>query len=103
MDSDVYAAAEAMKAVNGSLGLRRNFTFNIQGFAFSRKFLGELQADGAVFRSPFPDYYLANVVFAKLTQKYLSSGLLKSFAEEAKRRCDVKELVEIGAGAIGRA
>ena len=56
---------EAAKAVAGSIGLRRNFTFNIQAFAFSRAILERLRRDGAVFRSPFPDYYLANIAFAK--------------------------------------
>jgi glycosyltransferase involved in cell wall biosynthesis len=56
---------DAQKAVNGSIGLKRNFTFNIQAFVFSRVFLERLGGDGPVFRSPFPDYYLANVAFAK--------------------------------------
>lgn len=56
---------DALKAVQGSLGFHRNFTFNIQAFVFSRTFLDKLREDGAVFRSPFPDYYLANVAFAK--------------------------------------
>ena len=56
---------DAAKAVNGSLNLRRNYTFNIQAFTFSRKILERLSMDGPIFRSPFPDYYLANVVMAK--------------------------------------
>jgi glycosyltransferase involved in cell wall biosynthesis len=52
---------DATKAVLGSLRLRRNFTFNIQAFAFSRTFLARLGTAGPIFRSPFPDYYLANV------------------------------------------
>ncbi len=56
---------EALHAVEGSLGLRRNFTFNIQAFMFSRRFLESRRSDGPVFRSPFPDYYLANVALAK--------------------------------------
>ena len=56
---------DASRAVHGSLGLRRNFTFNIQAFVFSRTFLDALRADGPVFRSPFPDYYLANIALAK--------------------------------------
>jgi glycosyltransferase involved in cell wall biosynthesis len=61
----VLPAEQARKAIRGSLGLRRNFTFNIQAFAFSRAFLRRLRADGPIFRSPFPDYYLANVALAK--------------------------------------
>lgn len=56
---------EVQKAVQGSLDFRRNFTFNIQAFVFSKTFLSKLREDGPVFRSPFPDYYLANVVMAK--------------------------------------
>lgn len=56
---------DAAKAIAGSIGLRRNFTFNIQAFTFSRVVLERLRRDGAVFRSPFPDYYLANIAFAK--------------------------------------
>lgn len=56
---------DALKAVQGSLSLRRNFTFNIQAFVFSRVFLDKLAKDGRVFRSPFPDYYLANIALAK--------------------------------------
>lgn len=52
------------EAVRGSLTLRRNFTFNIQAFVFSSAFLDRLRQDGPVFRSPFPDYYLANVALA---------------------------------------
>lgn len=56
---------EARKAVLGSLHLRRNFTFNMQAFAFSKTFLSKLRQDGPVFTSPFPDYYLANTAFAR--------------------------------------
>ncbi len=51
----------AQKAVEGSLGLRRNFAFNMQAFAFSRSFLNVARIDGKIFHSPFPDYYLANL------------------------------------------
>jgi glycosyltransferase involved in cell wall biosynthesis len=51
----------ARKAVEGSLNLRRNFTFNMQAFTFSRAFLSAVRIDGAIFHSPFPDYYLANM------------------------------------------
>jgi len=61
----VLSADEARKAVRGSVGLRRNFTFNIQAFAFSRAILARLRVDGPIFRSPFPDYYLANIALAK--------------------------------------
>lgn len=56
---------EASKAVHGSVGLRRNFTFNMQAFCFKQDFLNRLRRDGPIFRSPYPDYYFANVAFAK--------------------------------------
>ncbi len=55
----------AAQAVRGSLGLRRNFTYNSQAISYHRDFLKQLKADGPIYRSPFPDYYLANVAFAK--------------------------------------
>lgn len=61
----VLSREDAQKAVDGSVRLQRNFTFNIQAFAFCRAILDRLRSDGPVFRSPFPDYYLANVAFAK--------------------------------------
>lgn len=61
----LLSSKEALKAVRGSVDLRRNFTFNMQAFCFHRSFLERLRADGPVFRSAFPDYYLANVAFAK--------------------------------------
>lgn len=56
---------DSQKAVSGSIALQRNFTFNIQAFAFSRGILARLREDGPIFRSPFPDYYLANIALAK--------------------------------------
>ena len=53
---------EARHALLGSLGLRRNFTFNMQAFTFSKGFLAKARRDDRVFHSPFPDYYLANVL-----------------------------------------
>jgi hypothetical protein len=32
-----------------------------QAFAFSRSFLNKVRREGAIFHSPFPDYYLANM------------------------------------------
>jgi len=60
----LLAPGEAKRALAGSLHFSRNFTFNIQAFAFSRAFLARVRVNGQVFQSPFPDYYLANVAFA---------------------------------------
>lgn len=51
----------ARQAVIGSLDFKRNFTFNMQAFCFSKHFLDSIRKDGKVFHSPYPDYYLANV------------------------------------------
>jgi glycosyltransferase involved in cell wall biosynthesis len=56
--------ARAHQAVYGSLQLKRSFTFNMQAFSFERSFLDSIRADGKIFHSPFPDYYLANIAFA---------------------------------------
>jgi len=61
----VLTPKDARKAVNGSIALRRNFTFNIQAFTFGRGLLARLREQGPIFRSPFPDYYLANIALAK--------------------------------------
>lgn len=59
------AREEQNAAVAGSLLLQRRFVFNMQAFLFRRSFLDSLRREGAVFHSPFPDYYLANVAMAK--------------------------------------
>lgn len=56
---------QALKAVKGSVKLRRNFAFNIQAFIFSRVFLNRLKQDGPIFRSSYPDYYIANVALLR--------------------------------------
>lgn len=64
------------KAVAGSLTLHRNFTFNMQAFAFSRKFLDEVRINGKIFHSPFPDYYLANMVMGMADKIVISPNPL---------------------------
>jgi glycosyltransferase involved in cell wall biosynthesis len=59
----VLSAREKAHAIEGSLRLRRNFTFNMQGLVFSRELLSMLTIDGKVFHTPFPDYYIANTAF----------------------------------------
>jgi glycosyltransferase involved in cell wall biosynthesis len=61
----LLSVADARRAVVGSLHLRRNFTFNIQAFVFKNEFVTRLRQEGPFFRSPFPDYYLANVALAR--------------------------------------
>jgi glycosyltransferase involved in cell wall biosynthesis len=56
---------EARRAVLGSVRLKINFSFNSQAFIYNRKFLAQLCTDGPVYRSPFPDYYIANVALMR--------------------------------------
>lgn len=58
----LLTAEERKHAISGSLDLRRNFVFNMQSFLFSKDFIAKIRRDGVVFHSPFPDYYLANLV-----------------------------------------
>ena len=55
--------SKRIKSVEGSMQIRRSFTFNMQAFVFKRLFLDTIKVEGEVFKSPFPDYYLANIVF----------------------------------------
>lgn len=61
----LLSAQDTEKAIAGSVTLHRNFTFNMQAFCFSRWLLDELAREGPIFRSPFPDYYLANVALGR--------------------------------------
>lgn len=56
---------EARRAATGSLHLQINFSFNSQAFVYSRGFLNRLRAEGPIYRSPFPDYYIANVAIVR--------------------------------------
>lgn len=55
------AAPDKRAAVEGSLRIRRNFIYNMQGMVFRRAAAEALKVDGNFFQSPFPDYYIANV------------------------------------------
>ncbi len=57
--------ADAVRAVTGSLKLRMNFSFNSQAIMYRREFVEQLSQDGPFFRSPFPDYHIANKALAK--------------------------------------
>ena len=60
----MLSSDEVRRAVIGSLDLRINFSFNSQAFFYSRDFLQRLASRGPIYRSPFPDYYIANVALA---------------------------------------
>lgn len=48
-------------AVDNSLNMRRSFMFNMSAFCCSRDLLERMRVNGRVMRSPFPDYYFANL------------------------------------------
>jgi glycosyltransferase involved in cell wall biosynthesis len=56
---------EAKRAARDSIRLKISFSFNSQAIMYRQSFLRILSADGPVYRSPFPDYYIANVALAK--------------------------------------
>ena len=56
---------DAKRAVRDSIRLSISFSFNSQAIMYRRSFLRTLSADGPVYRSPFPDYYIANVALAR--------------------------------------
>ena len=60
----VLSRDDMRHAVIGSLDLRINFSFNSQAFFYSRDFLFRLASRCPIYRSPFPDYYIANVALA---------------------------------------
>jgi glycosyltransferase involved in cell wall biosynthesis len=61
----LLSRAEALKAVAGSLALRRQFMFNMQVFAVRRDFIPGILGTRPLFRSPYPDYFAANFILAK--------------------------------------
>lgn len=56
---------DAARAALGSIRLKINFSFNSQALVYNRRFLARLCSDGPVYRSPFPDYYIANVALMR--------------------------------------
>ena len=56
---------KALKAVRGSLSMKRNFGYNVQSQCYKSSFLHRIRKNGIIYHSPFPDYYLANVAFAQ--------------------------------------
>jgi glycosyltransferase involved in cell wall biosynthesis len=64
----VLDKALARRAVDGSLGARRTFMFNMPAFTVRRDFLESIRRDGEILYPPFPDYYFANLVFDKASK-----------------------------------
>lgn len=61
----LLAEQDARQAVLGSIRLRINFSFNSQALLYKQSFLEKLCSDGPIYRSPFPDYYIANVALMR--------------------------------------
>ena len=55
--------AEALQLVRHSMAFRARFAYNMQYSLVSRKLLDKLARTGAVFQSPFPDFYATNAMF----------------------------------------
>jgi glycosyltransferase involved in cell wall biosynthesis len=58
------APKEARSLVQGAMSFRVHYAFNIQFVTFSRSIIEALAPEGSFFRSPFPDYYGMNHLFA---------------------------------------
>lgn len=56
---------DARRLVRQSLDFKMKFTFNMQYFLLARKLIDDLQKEGPVFQSPFPDYYASNVLLMR--------------------------------------
>jgi glycosyltransferase involved in cell wall biosynthesis len=61
----LLSSDEARFAALGSIRFKINFSFNSQAIVYKREFLAKLSSDGPVYRSPFPDYYIANVALMR--------------------------------------
>jgi len=53
----------AAEYVASSMQFRMRFDYNMQFFLMSSKLIKRLQESGPLFQSPYPDYYLSNVMF----------------------------------------
>lgn len=55
----------AQSVVRAAMDLRLRYGFNMQFATISRSIVEQLSRDGPFFRSPFPDYYAMNHLFAR--------------------------------------
>jgi len=56
---------EARLLARAAANFHLNYGFNMQFVTISRRVIEELSGDGSFFRSPFPDYYAINHLFAR--------------------------------------
>ncbi|MHB8531695.1 MAG: glycosyltransferase family 2 protein [Solirubrobacteraceae bacterium] len=61
----VLEPAVARRMVDAALGFRVRYGFNMQFVTVARGIVRELSVDGPFYRSPFPDYYAMNHLFAR--------------------------------------
>jgi Glycosyl transferase family 2 len=59
------SSTEARSLVAGAMDFRLHYAFNIQFVTISRPLVEALAQQGQFFRSPFPDYYGMNHLFAR--------------------------------------
>lgn len=55
---------ESGRSVINSLNVRRSFIFNMPAYTASRGLLNKMEREGKILRSPFPDYYYANIALS---------------------------------------
>jgi glycosyltransferase involved in cell wall biosynthesis len=55
----------ALQLVNDAMRLRATYAFNMQYVTVARSAITELAGDGEFYRSPFPDFYAMNLLFAR--------------------------------------
>jgi glycosyltransferase involved in cell wall biosynthesis len=58
-------ASEARALVRDAMSLRATYPFNMQYVAVARATTERLAGDGDFYRSPFPDFYAMNLLFAR--------------------------------------
>jgi glycosyltransferase involved in cell wall biosynthesis len=58
-------AADARVLARAAANFHLNYGFNMQFVTISRRMVEDLSGDGSFFRSPFPDYYAINHLFAR--------------------------------------
>lgn len=64
-DPFLLEPAQARALASAAADFRALYDFNMQYALISRAAIDRLSGDGAFFRSPFPDYYAMNLVFAE--------------------------------------
>jgi glycosyltransferase involved in cell wall biosynthesis len=64
-DPFILSGGQARDLARAAMDFRALFDFNMQYVLINRQTIGELGGGGDFFRSPFPDYYAMNLLFAE--------------------------------------